>query len=109
MVKELRFFEENDTCPTCTQPITEETKSSHIVEGKARAKELNTALETAEDSLGRRNDVLASSEEQIAKCQEAQSELHANNQSISQFQSAIDRTQAEIGKLDNNVDMDQAV
>ena len=109
LVKELRFFEENDTCPTCTQPITEETKSSHIVEGKARAKELNTALETAEDSLGRRNDVLASSEEQIAKCQEAQSELHANNQSISQFQSAINRTQAEIDKLDNNVDMDQAM
>jgi DNA repair exonuclease SbcCD ATPase subunit len=109
LVKELRFFEENDTCPTCTQPITEETKSSHIVEGKARAKELNAALETAEDSLGRRNDVLASAEEQIAKCQEAQSELHANNQSISQFQSAINRTQAEIDKLDNNIDMDQAL
>ena len=109
LVKELRFFEENDTCPTCTQPITEETKSSHIVEGKARAKELNVALETAEDSLRRRNDVLASAEEQIAKCQEAQSELHANNQSISQFQSAINRTQAEIDRLDNNIDMDQAL
>jgi ABC-type glutathione transport system ATPase component len=34
--------------------------------------------------------------------------MHANNQSISQFQSAINRTQAEIDKLDNNVDMDQA-
>lgn len=109
LVKELRFFEENDTCPTCTQPITEETKSSHIVEGKARAKELNGALETAESSLGRRHEVLASAEEQIAKCQEAQSELHANNQSISQFQSAINRTQQEIDKLDNNVDMDEAI
>ena len=108
LVKELRFFEENDTCPTCTQPITEETKESHIVEGKARAKELNAALETAEDSLRRRNDVLASAEEQIAECQEAQSKLHANNQSITQFQSAINRTQAEIDKLDNNVDLDQA-
>lgn len=109
LVKELRFFEENDTCPTCTQPITEETKESHIVEGKARAKELNAAVETAEASLGRRHEVLASAEEQIAKCQEAQSELHANNQSISTFQSAIDRTQAEIDRLDNNIDMDEAV
>jgi len=108
LVKEIRFFEENDTCPTCTQSITEETKESHIMEGKAQAKELDAALETADASLGRRNEVLASAEEQIAKCQEAQSELHANNQSISQFQSAINRTQAEIDKLDNNVDMDQA-
>lgn len=108
LVKEIRFFEENDTCPTCTQPITEGTKGSHIMDGKARAKELDAALATAEASLGRRNEVLASAEEQIAKCQEAQSELHANNQSISQFQSAINRTQAEIDKLDNNVDMDQA-
>ena len=109
LVKELRFFEENDTCPTCTQPITEETKSTHIVEGKARAKELNGALETAEASLARRHEVLASAEQQITECQEVQTELHANNQSISQFQSSINRTQTEINKLDNNVDMGQAL
>jgi len=109
LVKELRFFEENDTCPTCNQPITEETKSTHIVEGKARAKELNGALETAEASLARRHEVLASAEQQITECQEVQTELHANNQSISQFQSSINRTQTEINKLDNNVDMGQAL
>ena len=108
LVKEIRFFEENDTCPTCTQPITEETKSSHIMDGKARAKELNDALQTAEVSLGRRNEVLASAEEQIAKCQKAQSELHANNQSISQFQSAINRAQTEIEGLNDSVDMQAA-
>ena len=108
LVKELRFFEENDTCPTCTQPITEETKETHIVEGKARAKELSNALQTAEVSLGRRNEVLASAEEQIAKCREAQSELHANNQSISQFQSAINRTQGELDKLNEQHDVNEA-
>ena len=108
LVKEIRFFEENDTCPTCTQSITEETKSSHIVEGKARAKELNGALETAEASLARRHEVLTSAEQQIAECQKAQSELHANNQSISQFQSAINRTQIEIEGLNDSVDMQAA-
>ena len=105
LVKELKFFEDNDTCPTCTQPITEETKESHILEGKARAKELNAALETAEDSLGRRNEVLASAEEQIAKCQEAQSELHGNNQSIDNFQKAIDRTQSELDNISKGTDI----
>jgi len=108
LVKELRFFEENDTCPTCTQPITEETKESHIVEGKARAKELSDALQTAEVSLGRRNEVLASLEEQLAKCQEAQSEIHANNQNIKTYQTSIDRIKKEIEALNQNMDLNSA-
>ena len=108
LVKELKFFEDNDTCPTCTQPITEETKESHILEGKAKAKELDAALETAEDSLGRRNEVLASAEEQIGKCQEAQSELHGNNQSIDNFQKAIDRTQRELDNISKGSDVESA-
>ena len=109
LVKDVRFFEQNDTCPTCTQSITEETKESHILEGKARAQELSDALETADASLERKQAVLLEAEQELAKVQQAQSELHANNQSISTFQSAIDRTQMEINKLDNNVDMDQAI
>ena len=108
LVKEVKFFEQNDTCPTCTQSITEETKGSHITEGKARAQELNDALTTADTSLERKQALLLEAEAELAKVQQAQSELHANNQSISNFQSAIDRTQEEIDKLDNNVDLDQA-
>ena len=108
LVKEIQFFESNDTCPTCTQPITEETKESHIVDGKAKAQELNTALETAETSLARRNEVLASAEEQLVKCQEAQSNIHANNQSINNFQSSIDRTQQEIENIGKGSDVEVA-
>ena len=108
LVKEIQFFESNDTCPTCTQSITEETKESHIVDGKAKAQELNTALETAETSLARRNEVLASAEERLVKCQEAQSNIHANNQSINNFQSSIDRTQQEIENIGKGSDVEAA-
>ena len=108
LVKEIKFFESNDTCPTCTQPITEETKESHIMDGKTKAQELNTALETAETSLARRNEVLASAEERLVKCQEAQSNIHANNQSINNFQSSIDRTQQEIENIGKGSDVEAA-
>ena len=108
LVKEIQFFESNDTCPTCTQSITEETKESHIMDGKAKAQELNTALETAETSLARRNEVLASAEERLVKCQEAQSNIHANNQSINNFQSSIDRTQQEIENIGKGSDVEAA-
>jgi len=108
LVKEVKFFESNDTCPTCTQPITEETKASHIMDGKAKAQELNTALETAEASMARRNEVLASAEQQLVECREAQSNIHANNQSISNFQAAIDRTQTEIDNIGKGADIEAA-
>jgi DNA repair exonuclease SbcCD ATPase subunit len=43
LVKDVKFFESNDICPSCSQPITEETKQEHILEGKERAKQLQEA------------------------------------------------------------------
>ena len=108
LVKDVKFFESNDICPSCSQPITEETKQEHILEGKEKARELQEALETATTSIAKHVENISELDVTLEECRQKQTEMHANNQSISQFQSAINRTQAEINKLDNNVDMDQA-
>ena len=79
------------------------------MEGKGRAKELQAGINKADEGLREVHEALSSTLDIIDICRAHQSDLAANNQSISQFQSSIDRTQAEIGKLDSNVDMDQAV
>tara|TARA_A100000171_G_scaffold52791_1_gene73117 strand:- start:1420 stop:3132 length:1713 start_codon:yes stop_codon:yes gene_type:complete len=109
IVKEVQFFEKNDICPTCDQDITEETKAAHILEGKGRAKKLQAGINKADDGLQQAQEALSSALSIIDICRAYQSDLAANNKSIAQFQSSIDRTQAEIGKLDSNVDMDQAI
>ena len=109
IVKEVQFFEKNDICPTCDQAIAEETKEAHMLAGKGRAKELQTGINTADEGLRQAQEALSASLTIIEECRGYQSDLAANNQSISQFQSSIDRTQEEIGKLDSNVDIDQAV
>ena len=109
IVKEVQFFEKNDICPTCDQAITEETKAAHILEGKGRAKELQAGISKADEGLQQAQEALSSALSIIDICRVYQSDLAANNKSIAQFQSSIDRTQAEIGKLDSNVDMDQAI
>ena len=108
LVSEVKFFEQNDTCPTCTQPIVEETKRSHIVEGKERAKELGDALSTADASLERRQAVLLETEAELAEVHKAQSDIHANNSSIQTFQTAIDRAQGEIDNIGKGADINQA-
>ena len=109
IVKEVQFFEKNDICPTCDQAITEETKAAHILEGKGRAKKLQAGINKADEGLQQAQEALSSALSIIDICRAYQSDLAANNKSIAQFQSSIDRTQAEIGKLDSNVDMDQAI
>ena len=108
LVKDVKFFESNDACPTCTQPITEETKQLHISKGKAKAKELSAAIETADQTLQTKTELLSAVEEVIKQCQESQSEIHGNNQSISNFQDAIDRTQKEIDKIGAGADIEAA-
>jgi len=108
IVKDVQFFENNDICPTCDQTITEETKATHILEGKGRAKELQAGINKADEGLRQAQEALSSALNVIDICRQYQSELSANNQSIVQFQSSIDRTQEEISKLNNSIDMDQA-
>ena len=108
LVKDVQFFESNDTCPTCSQTITEETKGTHILEGKAKAKELQSAIDQAEQALQSSTERLRSANDIVEECRQWQSDVAANNQSIAQYQSSIDRTQAEIDKLNNNVDVDAA-
>ena len=108
IVKDVKFFEQNDTCPTCTQSITEETKEQHILDGKEKSRELQIAIDQAVEAVQANTEKLQAANVIIEQCREWQSEMHANNQSISQFNSAIGRTQAELDKLANSVDMDQA-
>ena len=108
IVKDVKFFEQNDNCPTCTQSITEETKEQHILDGKEKSRELQIAIDQAVEAVQANTEKLQAANVIIEQCREWQSEMHANNQSISQFNSAIGRTQAELDKLANSVDMDQA-
>jgi len=108
LVKDVQFFESNDTCPTCSQTITEETKETHILEGKDKAKELQSAIDQAEQAILSSNERLRSANDILEECRQWQSDVAANNQSIAQYQTAIDRAQQDIEKSDQNTGLDAA-
>ena len=45
LVKETKFYEENDTCPTCTQDIDQEVKAVKLATAKEKASVLNNAVQ----------------------------------------------------------------
>ncbi len=51
ITKEHKFFTDNVTCPTCTQPIEEEFRINKIEDAQNRAKELQSGFKQLEDTL----------------------------------------------------------
>jgi DNA repair exonuclease SbcCD ATPase subunit len=99
LIKEVNFFESHSECPTCTQKIDEQLKEKHILEGKERARDLKSALSQADVSIEVAEQNLSAASNIIEECRQLQSEIHANNQSIDQYQKAINRTREELDLL----------
>jgi DNA repair exonuclease SbcCD ATPase subunit len=108
IVRDVRFFEQNDTCPSCDQAIAEDTKDHHIRDGKEKAKTIQESYDNAEKALDRRSTELEEVNEILKSCQEVQSNLHSNNVLIGQYQNSIDRTLEEIENIGKAADLEQA-
>jgi DNA repair exonuclease SbcCD ATPase subunit len=62
LVRDSKFYEENDTCPTCSQDINEDLRSEKLSSAKTKASEIQKALDdvaeqsaTVESALERLN------------------------------------------------------
>ena len=108
LVKDVKFFESNDICPSCSQSITQETKQEHILEGKEKARELQEALETATTSIAKHVESIGQLDVLLEECRQKQTSIHINNQSIKTFQQAIDAAQQAIEKASESSGLDQA-
>jgi len=100
--KNLQFFEENDNCPTCTQPIDKVFKQGKVSAEKNKISELEKGL----------NDLLKEIEKtetkikQMNKINEKLSELNISvakvNTSISEINRHSNRIDTEIAKLESD-------
>jgi DNA repair exonuclease SbcCD ATPase subunit len=110
VVADAKFYTEHDTCPTCTQEIGEEIKTTKITEAKARAVELKkgqTELNTTMDQVTADILDLESFQTQIF---DSQSTINSNNSQIRLLQSIIDQLSKEVTALsDKSGDMSEAV
>ena len=99
LVKESKFYEEHDQCPTCDQEITEEKKIEKITAVKAKAKELQTAEQDLNKQISSLKRETTNVTNHINELRQRQTKINSNNDSISLLQKEIDKVQAEITKL----------
>lgn len=100
VVKQAKFFEENDTCPTCEQDIDKATKSHHLDRCKTKAGTIKNALDMGEmqkKSLLEKQEAL---QVQMDSIREWQSKVNANTQEIGSINRTINDINDELSNLD---------
>ena len=105
LVKESKFYENNDSCPTCTQSISEEIKSSKLVTSTEKAKILMEALEKVKVDILSTEDVITGYANMSNNIKEKSDMMILNNSSIAYIQKQIKAIEIEIELL-NQKDSD---
>jgi len=109
VVKEAKFFDDHEHCPTCDQDIAEEVRRSKKDAATTKAKELKSAMDQAEEKQQQYQTEIDSLEEQMSSCLADQNTLNNNNQTISRLQRSIDKIQQDLVAMsENDGDMGQA-
>lgn len=101
LVKNAKFFEENQECPTCTQSIDEETRKEKIAAAKDKAKELNDALEKAKVKSNSLEEKYEKLNAKLEKIRERQMTINTNIRQISVLQRNVCAIQQDIARLES--------
>ena len=99
LVKESKFYTENDTCPTCDQTITEEKKDEKVSEISTKARELQEASTDLQSKLDEARLEAEATKAKLKVLQDKQAQILSNNDQIAILQKEINKTLGEIEKL----------
>ncbi len=102
LVKETKFYEENDTCPTCSQDIDSDLRSTKLSTAKTKAAEIQKAL----DDVGDQATIVESALDELTSTSEdirnKTSSISSNNREIVRLQGQIQNITTAITKIRGN-------
>ena len=98
VVKESKFYEENENCPTCSQEITESVRNDKLQSSKEKAKELKDAMDEASIKSGEIEDSIKQVSDDLNAIRAKQSTVNSNNQTIARIQTEIEYLEKELNQ-----------
>lgn len=102
LVKDSKFYEQNDTCPTCSQDIDEDLRSEKLSTAKAKASEIQKALDDVSDQ----SSIVESTIERLNSASNAIREktslISSNNREIVRLQGQIKGLTSSISQIRSN-------
>ena len=96
LVKDSKFYEENETCPTCSQDISSDLREEKLASSKAKASEIQKALSDA-------NEQSAIVEASLTQLNSVADEIRTKTSLISSNNREIVRLQGQVHDLTNAI------
>ena len=108
-IRDVKFYEENEECPTCKQGLDEEHKKQHIAEREEKATEIKTALGQIAKTIGESQTRLEEIREVQDKIEELQREIGLMQTEVTSNQKYIKKLQSQIDDLKKDISGDDDV
>ena len=109
LVKDTKFYENNDHCPTCDQDIGEELKESKLAEARKKASELQSGGVKVQSERVKVTETLEELNKRQLVVQENLQKVQVNIQTIQTHNSNADKARTEIENLsDSHSDLSKA-
>jgi len=99
--KDVEFFENNDNCPTCTQPIDLRFKQTQIYEGKKQISKLEEGLQQLTAEMGKTQEQIKQYKAVEKRLNDLDISVAKVNTSISEINRHSNRLDTEIAKFEN--------
>ena len=96
LTKEHKFFKDNVSCPTCTQPIEEEFRLNKITDVQTKAKELKKGYTDLEETIKKEQDRERQFQKLTQEIIKLNNDISKNNTKISGCQRQIRDLESEI-------------
>ena len=109
VVKEAKFFDENEHCPTCDQDIGDELRQTKRSAAADRAKELKGLMTKADDQLSEYQDTIENLETEMSDLAHKQNVMNNNMQLVARLTQNVQKIQQDLQNMaDSDGDMGQA-
>jgi DNA repair exonuclease SbcCD ATPase subunit len=100
LVKETKFYETNDICPTCSQDISERLKREKISSAQEKARDLQQGMDHATEKSASLDEDIQRISDELSSIRERQSTIHVNNQTIARIQRQVGAIETDISNLE---------
>ena len=109
VVKEAKFFDENEHCPTCDQDIGDELRQDKRSAATDRAKELKGLMSKADGQLTEYQDAIEKLETEMSELAHKQNVMNNNMQLVARLTQNVQKIQQDLQNMaDSDGDMGQA-
>lgn len=111
ITKDAKFYEENKSCPTCSQDIGSNLREEKLNTVKLKAKELKTAMDQIESESAEIETNILELDELLTEVKNWQSTINLNNKEINRLQNEIvsikeeleNQTEADLQKANSDL------